>query len=84
MTGMGSLDYFVPEGQDPAVVLTALSAAGYSASVDPGDVHLVHVEYPSGPDERERVRGTIESVRTTAIDSGSSLDPRPVRFVDEA
>jgi hypothetical protein len=79
-----TLDYVVPAGQDPVVVLTALSADGYVATADPTDVHLIHISCPSGEDrERARVRATIESVHTTAIDDGAPIDSGPVRFVDE-
>jgi hypothetical protein len=79
-----TLDYVVPEGQDPPVVLAALSAEGYSAAPDPDNVHLLHISCPAGPDrDRARVRSTIAGVHTTAIDAGVPLDPGEVRFVDE-
>jgi hypothetical protein len=78
------LDYVVPAGQDPAVVLAALAAEGYDATTDPGQANLVHTRCPSGPErERARVRATIQSVHTTAIDAGAPFDPGPVRFQDE-
>jgi hypothetical protein len=79
-----TLDYVVPAGQDPVVVITALTSEGYAATADPADVHLIHISCPSGEDrERARARATIEAVHTTAIDSGVAFDPGPVRFVDE-
>jgi len=81
---MDSLDYVVPEGQDPAVVLTALSREGYSATPEPGQVNLLHIDCPSGPEQdRAAIRRIIESVHTTGIDSGAPFDPGSIRFVDE-
>jgi len=79
------LDYVVPAGQDPAVVLAALAAERYDASTDPGQANLIHIACPGGADrERARVRATIEAVHTTAIDAGAPFDPGPVRFQDES
>jgi hypothetical protein len=79
-----TLDYRVPAGQDPAVVLSALVSEGYDATTDPQDTMLVHVSCPPGPDrERARVRATIEAAGQTAIDTGVPFEPAEVRFVDE-
>ena len=79
-----TLDYRVPPGQDPAVLLAALAQEGFTASVDPRDTHLVRVSSPAGPDrDRAHVRSVIASVRTTGIDSGAPHDPGAVRFTDE-
>lgn len=83
--GEPTLDYLVPEGQDPVVLLTALSADGYTATTDPTNANLIHIACPSGRDrERARARATIQSVHTTAIDHGAPFDPDQVRFVDES
>jgi hypothetical protein len=79
-----TLDYEVPAGQDPALLVAALREEGYEAAPDPHRTNLLHIECPSGPDrERSRVRATLGAVRSTAIDAGAPMDPGPVRFVDE-
>jgi hypothetical protein len=80
-----TLDYRVPPGQDPVVVLTALASEGYQATVDPEATQLVHISCPAGLDrERAHVRAVLESADTTTIDTGAPIDPTPVRFVDES
>jgi hypothetical protein len=79
-----TLDYHVPEEQDPAVVLAALSMAGYDATVDRFDSRIVRVACPDGPDrERDQVRSTIEGADTTALDTGAPMHTGHVRFMDE-
>jgi hypothetical protein len=79
-----TLEYTVPEGQDPAAVLLALENDGYVATTDPTDTLLVRVHCPAGLDrERARVRAVIETVGVTAIDSGVPVHDGPVRFRDE-
>jgi hypothetical protein len=79
-----TLDYVVPPGQDPVVLLTALSAEGYTAVTDPRQNDLLHIACPSGPDrDRAHVRGTIAAVHTTAVDAGAPMEPGDVRFLDE-
>ena len=79
-----TLDYRVPAGQDPAVVMAALTGAGYEAAVDPHDAHRVRVDCPAGPDEeRSRVREVIAGARSTAIDAGKPARPDTVVFEDE-
>jgi hypothetical protein len=80
-----TLEYVVPTGQDPSVILTALDRAGYTATVDPFGAHqVVSVACPAGLDrERAHVRALIESANVTAPDDGIPLDT-PVRFRDEA
>ena len=80
-----TLDYVVPTGQDPVVVLNSLSAKGYEATPDPRQVHLLHISCPAGPQrDRAHVRTIIESADRTSIDSGAPVDPGAVRFVDES
>ena len=82
--GAPTLDYVVPAGQDPVVLLTALSSAGYPAVTDPEDSDLMHIACPSGRDrDREHVRATIARVHTTALDAGVPMEPADVRFVGE-
>lgn len=79
-----TLDYEVPQGQDPAVLIAALQEDGYHAAADPQQTNLLHIDCPTGVNrERPRVRATLESVHSTAMDSGVPTDPPPVRFADE-
>lgn len=79
-----SLEYHVPEGQDPAAVLTALRLEGYDAVVHPTDTQRIRIACPAGLDrERARVRAVIASAGSSAIDAGVSVDQPPVRFDDE-
>jgi hypothetical protein len=79
-----TLDYRVPDQQDPAVVSAALRAEGFTSTSDPSDARLLHVDCPSGVDRaRAHVRSVIASVRTTTVDAGQPFDPGEVRFADE-
>jgi hypothetical protein len=84
-----TLDYRVSDGQDPAVVLSALSDAGYDAAIHPSPgSRSIHIECRTGRDrERAHVRAVIESSAVTAIDDGLPLSAvqgsKRVRFVDE-
>jgi hypothetical protein len=79
-----TLDYVVPEGQDPAVVVAALHENGVEAAPDIGAKQLVHVACaPTDNGERERVRSIIETVKTSGIDAGAPFDAGAVRFEDE-
>jgi len=79
-----TLDYVVPPGQDPAVVLNALATEGYAVRAAPARTRLLHVSCPAGPDrDRAHVRATIASVHHTAIDAGAPMEPGEVRFTDE-
>lgn len=79
-----TLEYAVPTGQDPAVILAALHQAGYTATVDPNGAHqVVMIACPAGLDrERAHVRAVLESANVTAPDDGAPLDVA-VRFRDE-
>jgi len=59
-----TLEYSVPNGQDPVHILAALERAGFTAGVDSHGAHqIVMVKCPDGPDRaRARVRSLIESV----------------------
>lgn len=80
-----TLEYFVPTGQDPVVILTALERADYRATVDPNHAHqLVLVACPGGVERhRAKVRSVIESASVTTPQDGIPLEPE-VRFRDEA
>jgi hypothetical protein len=82
--GTPTLEYAVPTGQDPAVILSALETAGYTATVDPSGSHqVVMVHCPGGRDrERAQVRNVIRSADVTAPDDGAPVDV-PIRFRDE-
>lgn len=79
-----TLEYDVPTGQDPVVILAALEQAGYPATVEPRHAHQrVLIECAGDPDaERERVRSVIESADVTAPDDGAPV-AGVVRFRDE-
>jgi len=79
-----TLDYEVPTGQDPAVLLGALEKEGYTATVDPHGAHqVVLVQCPGGLEaHREDVRSVIESANVTSVDDGIPLRV-DVRFRDE-
>jgi hypothetical protein len=79
-----TLEYAVPTGQDPTVILAALARSGYTATVAPrGAHHHVLIACPAGVDrERAQVRATIESATVTAAEDGVPLAAE-VRFVDE-
>ena len=84
-----TLRYQVPPGQDPALVLAELRAAGYDASADsePGPSSpIVIVGTTSGraPD-REELRAVLARIDRANIDPGAEPDDElpPGRFVDE-
>jgi hypothetical protein len=79
-----TLEYAVPTGQDPAVILAALERAGYTATVDPTHTHqIVLIACPWGVEpERASVRSVIESASVTAPQDGVPLEV-DVRFRDE-
>jgi hypothetical protein len=80
-----TLDYVVPTGQDPTLILAALSSEGYDAAPDPGQTQLVHIACPAGQERvRAHVRATIAGVHRTGVDDTEAhFDPGTVRFVDE-
>lgn len=79
-----TLEYEVPVGQDPTVVLAALHRAGYDATSDATHPRqTVLIACPAGIEgERERVRSAIESADVTTPDDGAPV-PAAVRFRDE-
>jgi hypothetical protein len=79
-----TLEYAVPTGQDPTVIVAALERAGYTATADPNHAHQrLMVACPDGlQSERERVRSVIESASVTAPQDGIPVEAE-VRFRDE-
>lgn len=79
-----TLEYSVPTGQDPAVILAALQSEGYTASVDPHhSEQLLLISCPAGLDrDRARVRSIIAAADVTSLDDGGPVDV-DVRFRDE-
>jgi len=83
-----TLRYLVPAGQDPAVVVAALLAAGYDASPDsePGPsspIVIIGSRTGRAPD-REAVRATLAEARGSAINPEESAPvDAAVRFTDE-
>lgn len=80
-----TLDYVVPEGQDPAVVVAALSVNGFDAAAwSESGRQLVHINCgPDDADAREQAREVIAGIGTTSLDAGVPIDNTPVRFDDE-
>ncbi|MBO9524374.1 MAG: hypothetical protein J7518_22785 [Nocardioidaceae bacterium] len=82
--GVPTLDYEVPDGQDPAVLMVALRQEGYEATVEPSGRHPhVLVLCPSGVEtERDHVRAVVQGASVSALDDGVPLEQK-VRFADE-
>lgn len=77
------LRYRVPEGQDPAAVLVALTHGGFEAVTSPDDTQMVVVQCPMGADEqREEVRTLIENEAALNLEDDPH-NPGTVRFTDE-
>jgi hypothetical protein len=80
------LHYRVPEGQDPAVVTSALRSAGFECVVDvEHNHHDVMILCPNGRDEdRSRVRHVIADVHSTSIgEDNPDFVVAEVHFADE-
>src|SRR3954447_10303685 len=79
-----TLEYAVPTGQDPVVILTALEREGYTATVDATHPQqVVLIACPGGVDrQRAHVRAVIESASVTTPQDGVPLE-QDVRFLDE-
>src|SRR4051795_13624660 len=82
---MPTLEYAVPAGQDPTVVLAALQREGFTATTDPTHPHQTSlIACPEGVDRhRARVRAVIESAGVTTPEDGAAVSSG-VRFRDEA
>jgi hypothetical protein len=79
-----TLEYDVPTGQDPTVILAALELAGHTATVEPRHPHQrVLIAYTGDREAaRARIRPVIESAAVTTPDDGAPV-PTVVRFRDE-
>lgn len=79
----GTLRYVVPRGQDPAVVMAALTEHGYASQLEEvAGQGVIAVECGGATaEDRDRVRAAIASA-PTAIDTGVPAGDR-VRFEDE-
>jgi hypothetical protein len=79
------LRYLVPEGQDPATVLTALHQHGYDAVLEePDGRRIIDVTCPEDKiRDREQVREVIAEAGTTLEPADRTGLPHPVRFLDE-
>ena len=80
------LRYRVPTGQDPAVVVAALTKAGFTAEAVPvPEGHDVVVSLAEDRErDRSRVRDAIAQADVSAIGGeGTSYELPPVRFLDE-
>lgn len=79
-----TLEYDVPTGQDPTVIMAALEQAGFTSTVDPQHAHQRMLIAYTGDREaaRTRIRPVIESASVTTPDDGAPV-PTVVRFRDE-
>ena len=80
--GAHTLMYTVPNGQDPAILISALHQQGFTARSDlRGGLEHLLVDCPD-PQQRSVVRSIIEHVETTGI-VGSPMHVDHVSFEDE-
>jgi hypothetical protein len=84
-----TLRYEVPPGQDPAVVIAALSGDGYDVSPDsepgPSSPIVIIGRRGGGAPDREAVRASLTLLDETNIDppTSGSVERGRVRFLDE-
>lgn len=77
-----ALVYVVPDGQDPTILVAALSRAGFTAMGDmEAGVERLLIACPDEEDRAE-VRSIIEHVNRSGFD-GIEMHVGPVRFQDE-
>ncbi len=79
-----TLEYRVPDGQDPTVLVAALQQAGYTAALDDvrAEKHLV-ISCPGGREhDRDRIRTVIDGADRTSIE-GPEIRAGRVAFEDE-
>ena len=83
--GTPTLEYDVPTGEDPVVILAALEQAGCTASVEPHHPHQrVLIAYTGDREAaKARIRPVIESAGVTAPSDHPPIHTRAVRFTDE-
>lgn len=79
------LRYLVPDGQDPAAVMTALKVSGYDAALEePDGRRIVDIVCPQGKErDRDGVREVIASTGITAESTQRAGLGLPIRFLDE-
>ena len=79
-----TLEYRVPDGQDPAVLMAALEQRGYTAALD--DVHAAKhlvIACPNGREQdRASIRTVIDEADRTSLE-GPELTHNKVAFEDE-
>ncbi|HEX2175443.1 MAG TPA: hypothetical protein VHG70_06000 [Nocardioidaceae bacterium] len=79
-----TLEYHVPDGQDPTVVMSALEQQGYTTALDEvrAEKHLV-IACPHGREQdRARIRTVIDEADQTSIE-GPDVGLGKVVFEDE-
>jgi len=83
--GTPTLEYTLPTGEDPVVVVAALERAGYTVGVDSHGAHqVVMVKCPDGVDRsRTKVRAVIESAGRPTPPADVPMRTG-VRFSDES
>ena len=78
-----TLEYLVPPGQDPVVVMSALETEGFTTRMDTSG-ELLHIHCPAGRERaRARARAVISEADASAIEHGRPIDRGRVTFVDE-
>ena len=76
-----TVDYAVPNGVDPVVVMRELSRSGFKTAIERvGDVECMRIECEA--DQRDEVRALIEGAHMNAYD-GTVLKLGDVVFEDE-
>ncbi|WP_432477120.1 hypothetical protein [Nocardioides sp. GXQ0305] len=75
-----TVSYAVPPGVDPATVLAAVRASGFTGVVDPTGP-TEHVLVGCGESDRPRLRSVIEAIGITGYDGAAVRGP--VVFEDE-
>ncbi|MGN6575590.1 MAG: hypothetical protein ACTHKG_07880 [Nocardioides sp.] len=79
-----ALHYRVPHGQDPAVLTSALTEAGYEAVGDlvEGRPVVMIEDRRGGAPDRDKVRAVIEQASASTLEGGA-VQERPVVFEEE-
>ena len=82
----GALRYPIPTGQDPAVVMTALRRAGFTAEprLHKNDDAIVIMRADGQPPDREEVRSVLVGARNTDVDGSLNVPQEAVTFADES
>jgi hypothetical protein len=78
-----TLEYAVPPGQDPVVVMSALGSGGFTTRMDSSG-EVLHIHCPDGREQaRARARTVISEADESAIEHGRPVGHDRVRFLDE-